>query len=364
MDNGPGSVDGQIGHPRAAFVSIGRPGGPGPCPGQWQTPTTGRRGGLAGLDDPDRLQDRIQLGEVTDHDADNRAPASATTFERMPVSPAATLEPTPVVTVADAAQRWLARGRGMTGPWVQSTRERYERIVRQHVERSVDGMTVAIGTVPLGDLTVDVVAAWSAGNEVALARTTASIALVTLNSILRFAVRRGWLAVNTVGLLEPAERPRWRPGRVAVLEGDDLARVLDHARRYRPLFEVMAFSGLRIGEALGLVWGDVDHEGGILRVHRQLTRYRELGPLKTEAGRREVELAPAVLKLFRDLWLESVEGSGRPRLPERAGSAARPSPRRFVLPGGGPTVRGPAGWSPVAALAPPRVRLAPHRRGS
>jgi len=160
----------------------------------------------------------------------------------------------------------------MTGPWQRTTRERYERIVRQHIERSVDGTTVAIGGVPLADLTVDTVAEWSAANETALARTTASIALLTLRSVLRFAVRRGWAEVNVVTLLEPSEKPRWRPGKVAILEGDDLARVLDHARRYRALFEVLAFSGLRIGEALGLVWGDVDHEGGVLRVHRQLTR--------------------------------------------------------------------------------------------
>ena len=34
-----------------------------------------------------------------------------------------------------------------------------------------------------------------------------------------------------------------------------------------------------------------------------MTRYREHGPLKTEAGRREVELALAVVRLLRDRWL-------------------------------------------------------------
>jgi integrase len=86
---------------------------------------------------------------------------------------------------------------------------------------------------------------------------------------------------------------------------DDLARVLDHAGAYRSLFELLAYSGLRIGEGLGLCWADVDFEAGILRVHRQLTRWREHGPLKTEAGRREVELAPAMVRLLRDEWLAS-----------------------------------------------------------
>jgi integrase len=111
------------------------------------------------------------------------------------------------------------------------------------------------------------------------------------------------MAVNPVTQLEPAEKPRWRPGRVAALEGDDLARVLDHAGPYRSLFEFLAYTGLRIGEALGLTWADVDFDAGILKVHRQLTRYREHGPLKTEAGRREIELAPAMVRLLRARWL-------------------------------------------------------------
>ena len=38
--------------------------------------------------------------------------------------------------------------------------------------------------------------------------------------------------------LEPGEKPRWKPGRVAILEGDDSAKVLDHAGSYRLLFDL------------------------------------------------------------------------------------------------------------------------------
>jgi len=209
------------------------------------------------------------------------------------------------LTVSAVARVWLARGRGQTGPWARTTRERYDRVIRQHLDGSTDGTMVAIGSLTLPELTVDIVADWSAANERHLARTTASLALLTLRQVCRFAVRRGWMSVNPVGLLEPSEKPRWRPGHVAVLEGDDLARVLDHAGAYRPLFELLAYTGLRIGEALGLVWADVGFDAATLHVHRQLTRWREHGPLKTEAGRREVELAPAMVRLLRDEWLAS-----------------------------------------------------------
>jgi integrase len=43
----------------------------------------------------------------------------------------------------------------------------------------------------------------------------------------------------------------------------------------------------------------------VIRVHRQLTRKRAHAPLKTEAGKREVILAPAIAKLLREHWLAS-----------------------------------------------------------
>ena len=74
---------------------------------------------------------------------------------------------------------------------------------------------------------------------------------------------------------------------------------------YRFLFEFLAYTGLRSGEALGLTWADIDLDAGLIRVHRQLSRKREHAPLKTQAGRREVVVAPAVAKLLRERWLAS-----------------------------------------------------------
>jgi integrase len=163
----------------------------------------------------------------------------------------------------------------------------------------------AISEIPLAQLTPDHVAEWSAANERVLAPTTASIALITLKAVCRCSVRRGWITANPVLALEPSEKPRWTPGIVGILEGKSLARVLDQSGRYRPLFELLAFTGLRIGEALGLTWADVDFERDLLRVHRQLSRYRVHAPLKTQMGRREIILAPAIVRLLRECWIKS-----------------------------------------------------------
>ena len=69
------------------------------------------------------------------------------------------------------------------------------------------------------------------------------IALETLNQACRFALRRGWLPANPVGSLDRAEKPRWNPQHVAVLEGEDLAGFSVHAGSYRFLFELLALTG-------------------------------------------------------------------------------------------------------------------------
>jgi integrase len=209
------------------------------------------------------------------------------------------------LTVSEVARLWLERAAGPQGRWAESTRERYDRFVRLYIDASPDPTARPIGTYKLRELTVDRVAAWSLANEGTLAPATARMTLMVLNQVCRLAVRRGWLASNPVGKLERGEKPPRRPKEVAILHGDLLARLLAHAGPRRPLFEFLAYTGLRIGEALGVTWADVDYENCVICVHRQLTRRRVHGPLKTPAGKREVVLAPAITKLLRERWLAS-----------------------------------------------------------
>ena len=113
-------------------------------------------------------------------------------------------------TLGEVAEVWLERGRGKKGPWDAPTRERYERVVRQQVVASADPTRRPLGETKLRDVTVDRVAVWSQGNEQALAPSTASLALIALNQIRRYAVRRGWTGVKQVMQLEPGEKPRRR----------------------------------------------------------------------------------------------------------------------------------------------------------
>lgn len=127
------------------------------------------------------------------------------------------------------------------------------------------------------------------------AKSTAN-ALGTLQGILRFARRRGWVLTDPVELLEPEERPRHPRRRQRVLGRPEIERLLDACPpRGRLLVTTALYSGLRISELLGLIWEDIDFAAGLIRVRAQLSRAhhdepaRRVAP-KTPASVRDVPL--------------------------------------------------------------------------
>ena len=135
----------------------------------------------------------------------------------------------------------LERGRGQRGAWDATTRQRYDRVVRRQVLRSTDPTRRPLGEMKPRDVTVDRVAAWSHGNEQVLAPSAAKLALIALNQIFRFAVRRGWMGANPVACLEPGEKPSGTRGEVRILDERDLGRLVAHAGPYRVLFAFLPY---------------------------------------------------------------------------------------------------------------------------
>lgn len=102
-------------------------------------------------------------------------------------------------------------------------------------------------------------------------KTTAN-ALACRHSVLRFALRRGWIVDDPIAKLEHGERPRPEPRVQRVLGRDEVARLLACcADRYRPLVATALYPGMRISELLGLVWDDVDLDAGTIHVRAQLS---------------------------------------------------------------------------------------------
>lgn len=113
---------------------------------------------------------------------------------------------------------------------------------------------------------------------------TVAGALATLQSVIRFALRNGWIAHNPVERLEFGERPHPVPRRQRVLGREEIARLLVAcAPRYRTLIATALYTDLRISELLGLLWSDLDLDVGELRVTAQLSRARRGVPARRVA---------------------------------------------------------------------------------
>lgn len=138
--------------------------------------------------------------------------------------------------------------------------------------------------------------------------------------LLERALERGLIAKNPIRQVPKLERPRQRvkqPPRL--LTDDEVTKLIAHTpEKYRTLIALVGFTGLRISEALGLVWSNLDLEAGVLKVELQLERKKRNEPvrrvrLKTENSKREVELLPELVALLKRHRAEAfARGQARP----------------------------------------------------
>jgi integrase len=120
------------------------------------------------------------------------------------------------------------------------------------------------------------------------------------------AIREDALVRSPIDKLDPRELPKPRstkkPRR---LDEAELERLLAAAKTKTPgyyvLFVLLAYTGLRIREALALTWADVDLDEGVLRVERQLADddRRQL-EVKTVNAERELPLYPRLRRALAE----------------------------------------------------------------
>jgi integrase len=197
---------------------------------------------------------------------------------------------------------------------------RSERGVELYRDRYRIHLEPRLGDVRLGDVDARDVAAIITGMRAAgYAESTIHSTLVVLRGLFRLATRRGLVARSPLDGLDPAELPRAIAGNHGRrLDEVELATLVRHAPAlYRSVVTVLAFTGLRLSEALGLRWQDVDLVEGELHVRGQLTlargerRARFVAQAKTAASLRIVPLMPAVERALVDqLALEQAAGRG------------------------------------------------------
>lgn len=174
--------------------------------------------------------------------------------------------------------------------WKPGTLSNYRDLIRLHIKPYL------LAGHPLEAVRPGHVLEW----QVELRRTglgarTRQAAHSLLQTALKTAVRMNLVLYNAAERVEP---PRVRRSERVVLDREHVLRLLAVAEgsRYESVIVLAALHGLRVGEVLGLRWGDVDLREGVLHVRRQLveerrTGKRELAEVKTAAGKREIPLS-------------------------------------------------------------------------
>jgi len=175
-----------------------------------------------------------------------------------------------------------------------------------------------------------------------------------LHRALRDAVKWGYLQVNAASFAEPP-RASAEHKELAVWSEEQLHAFLASVKsdRLYPLWRFLAMTGCRRGEALGLMWPDIDVEAGSVAIRRALVpidgQLRESEP-KTRRGRRRIALDTETVAMLRELaatqlaeqqaagdaWVDSgrvfAKANGEQLHPERISALFRRLVRAAALP--------------------------------
>ena len=192
------------------------------------------------------------------------------------------------ITLRDYLAEWLERQR----PYLRESTLHSYRI-------AVDRIVVRLGDKNLGSLTptqvqglqTDLLVAGGREGRPLAAKTVANTHVV-LHKALADAVRLGLLDHNVVAAVDPPRAPR---PQLSVWTVDQLRDFLAVARSHRlsAAFVLLATTGMRRSEVLGLRWSDIDFDDRSLSIIRTLTvvagRPIVTAP-KTAASRRLVYL--------------------------------------------------------------------------
>jgi integrase len=129
-------------------------------------------------------------------------------------------------------------------------------------------------------------------------------ALVCANMIFSYSARRlGWAGTNPVGELLREERPaKQEQQEKRIVTREELALILGQLEGdMKTLVLLLAHTGARIGEALGLRWRDINLEAATVSFKYQSDRHEKgkLSELKTKGSKRTIEIPARLVAELR-----------------------------------------------------------------
>jgi integrase len=134
-------------------------------------------------------------------------------------------------------------------------------------------------------------------HALSLANATKAKVRNVMHVIFAHACRHELLQKNPISLVRQSAKRKKTPD---VLDAEELKKLLVELQNpARVLVFLTAATGLRVSEALGLKWSDVDFGAGVINLGRAIV-HQHVGEMKTEASQKPVPMDGALASALRD----------------------------------------------------------------
>lgn len=172
-----------------------------------------------------------------------------------------------------------------------STYARYKEIIN-------GSLVPFFGDVLLASITTAQVQKYVAlGLSEGKAPATVQKALVLMKNMFKRAVEWDYLKQNPAVPVKPPKIPHQE---MDFLTPDEIRAFIAAADdRWRPFFYTAIFTGMRLGELLGLQWSDIDWNSGVIHVRRSVWNNTFQEP-KSRSSIRKIGMAPSLMKVLKD----------------------------------------------------------------
>jgi integrase len=210
-------------------------------------------------------------------------------------------------TISEAGALWLERGRREElETW---TIRMYKSHFRLHIEPATvpkdvpNGWNGKLGDVKLSQLTSPRCEAFRDQLLKTNSRKMARKILTSFRAILVDSQRRGLIAYNPAQPVridtKTREEAPIRIGEQIPSKADIRAILAASTDPWHPLFLTAAFTGMRASELRGLIWPNVDLDGCVIHVCQRADEQGKIGPCKSKAGYRDIQISDAVADELR-----------------------------------------------------------------
>ncbi len=218
------------------------------------------------------------------------------------------------ITVAIAADLWVAAAEAER--LERSTTKRYRELADLHIKPKLGGLKLTALTKPLvQDFRLELLQTKS--------RPMAAKILRALSAILSNAMEIGAINQNVAATVKVGKLKR-EAEKIVVPDRADLKAMIKAATdTERPLILTAITTGLRSSELRGLRWKDIDLAAGTITVRQRADQWGQIGPPKSEAGKRTIPIPPELVAELKAWKLRSPLSSLDLAFPSSTGTPQR-----------------------------------------